>query len=287
MRFFRARFSTESFFGFPLTALVFLALACVWLFVTVVQDYLAQDLLVAADVRIENLLFAFRSVQGVRVFYVVTLLASPITGAAVVAFLGVALYWSRRRMMALLGILGFVGSQGTTAVLKLLFHRARPDLLLRAVSEDSFSLPSGHATQAAFVLGFLGYLACVRFRGLWSRIAIVSVVALGVLMMDVSRLYLGVHFFSDVLSGNAIGFFALFVVIIADQWLHARRGLGAYPVRVWMILCAILVAVLSAASLFYADASPWSDALPRPQTRAVAPQEVMTSTIYHPPEQVP
>ncbi len=274
VRFVASRLSLKSFFEFPFTVLVVASVAAALGFAAIIQGYLAHDPLVEADVRIANLLFAFRSVEGTRVFYFLTLFAAPVSGMAVMVFLGVSLFASRQWRTGVLGILGFFGAESVTAVLKLLFHRTRPELFLRAVSEDSFSLPSGHATAAAFVFGFLAYLAFLRFRSKGSRYLIVLTLLVGVLAVDASRLYLGVHYLSDVLAGNAIGLLTLCIIIGLDQWLLARRPQAARPVRDFVIFGAVLVSLMSASALYVLDTSPWT-VNERPQRSVIATTDVL------------
>lgn len=173
--------------------------------------------------QIVNILFAFRSAAGVHFFYALTLLASPIVSVVAMVLLAAALGWRRRWRTGMIGLVGFFSAAAVTSALKILLHRPRPDILLRAITENSYSLPSGHATMAAFVFGFLGYFIFLQSRSKPIRVLTMTLVVFGVLMIDFSRLYLGVHYVSDVLAGNAVGFLALFVCIFIDQWWQKRN----------------------------------------------------------------
>jgi undecaprenyl-diphosphatase len=89
-----------------------------------------------------------------------------------------------------------------TPFLKDIIHRSRPDVSVAAISTlaEGFSFPSGHAFAATIFYGFLAYLA-FRFRKRWPGILCVALVFL----IGVSRIYLGVHWPSDVLAGWLLG----------------------------------------------------------------------------------
>jgi len=70
----------------------------------------------------------------------------------------------------------------------------------------SYSFPSGHAMGSLVGYGMLAYLLVISWADRWQvRVAIVSIAALLILAIGVSRLYLGVHYFSDVVGGYAAG----------------------------------------------------------------------------------
>ena len=207
-----------------LTFLVVLSVFSFLLLVSLLQGYVFQGSLIDIDRQITNVLFAFRSVLGVQIFYVITSLASASAGIILMSFLIGILFWRKEWLSALVAFLGFVSAELVTFFLKIFFHRARPDIFLRAISEDSYSLPSGHATTAAFVFGYLGYLFFLRFSSKKKRALILFLVLVIVFLIDLSRMYLGVHYLSDVLAGNAIGFFFLFITIAIDRCLRGVRS---------------------------------------------------------------
>ena len=88
-------------------------------------------------------------------------------------------------------------------ILKQLFHRTRPDLL-KLIEIGGYSFPSGHSMTAMIFYGFLIYLS-IRYLKHWLKYYIVGALCLLVLTIGVSRIYLGVHYASDVLGGFIIG----------------------------------------------------------------------------------
>jgi len=115
-----------------------------------------------------------------------------------------------------------VGAQLENNVLKDLFQRTRPAPVTGLIPAQAFSFPSGHAMVAAAFYAFLGYLAWRLLRG-WLRVACVGTLALLVLLIGLSRLYLGVHYVTDVVAGYLAGLFWANAVIVGGALLTRRR----------------------------------------------------------------
>jgi len=144
-----------------------------------------------------------------RVMWLVTQTGN--SGAAAVALI-LALYFSAKRqrtnVLSVLAIFG--GAVALNTLMKLLFARPRPAVFIPLVHEQSYSFPSGHVTASVAAYGFLAVL-------LWQNrhrvLAILS--GLWVAAVAVSRVYLGVHYPSDVLGAfvfSSLWFVLLFVV---------------------------------------------------------------------------
>ena len=111
-----------------------------------------------------------------------------------------AFYRKGRRISAALLVVATLGGIILTSVLKNVFERARPDLFELGYVESSYSFPSGHATLAVGFYGTLTLLVAWRMTGLRRWGVAAAGVAL-VLLIGFSRLYLGVHYPTDVLAG--------------------------------------------------------------------------------------
>ncbi len=114
----------------------------------------------------------------------------------------VALLFYRRgwRLSAILLVVSTAGSIVLTTVLKDVFQRARPELFNSGYHASYYSFPSGHATVAVGFYGMLTVILAYRLKGIarWA-VALSGVVV--VLLIGFSRLYLGVHYPTDVLAG--------------------------------------------------------------------------------------
>jgi len=92
-----------------------------------------------------------------------------------------------------------------SSLLKLGFDRPRPDLIPHLTHVHSTSFPSGHAMVSAVVYMTLGTLLAREVCGLWTKIYVMSVAMIVTSLVGLSRLYLGVHWPSDVVAGWAAG----------------------------------------------------------------------------------
>jgi len=90
-------------------------------------------------------------------------------------------------------------------ILKLFFDRPRPSVVVWGTNAVSSSFPSGHAMSATIVYSTVAYLAARLTKRRWARWLVMSLAAITVILISTSRLYLGVHYPSDVLAGAVIG----------------------------------------------------------------------------------
>lgn len=134
-----------------------------------------------------------------------------------------AVLYFRRQYTALFMTATIVGGAAVLNVLlKAVFARARPDVLLALITEDGFSFPSGHAMGAtAFALAIVALAYCLQ----WPRRRTVVLIAVGyALLIGLSRIYLGVHYPSDVIAGIcvSVGWGVLVYVLFRHCNLVAR-----------------------------------------------------------------
>lgn len=157
----------------------------------------------------------------------VTSLGSGLVVAMTVAISSVFLWVTRHRYSVALLWVALLGSGLITRTLKTIFDRPRPDVFpWQAHYVDHGSFPSGHATTSMVVYLTLAYLVgrladTRRLRALTLLVAAVLIALIGL-----SRLYLGVHYPSDVIAGYAVGFaWATFCAlgIEAVRYFRGRR----------------------------------------------------------------
>lgn len=203
-----------------LTWLVGVLVADVIAFAHLVEDYLTGDPIVRWDVHFATWLHVHASHTLVRVFEVVTYAGNPaVLGIVALVAAGVLVRRSRTTEAALL-MVAFGGAVGINALLKLIFHRSRPELAF--VHLDTYSFPSGHAAVATATFATAAFLACRHYRARRTRALLVLAAVLGVVVVGFSRLYLGVHYLSDVLAGISFGLGWATLCLIAFVLLDGR-----------------------------------------------------------------
>lgn len=216
-----------------LLALALSAIA-LWVFVGVAEEMLEGDSL-KFDQRI---LMAMRSAADPslplgpawlrEVMRDITALGSTfvlsLVTLASVGFLALA----KDRRAALLVLIAVLGGMLLDTVLKLGFDRPRPDVVLHAVAVYSSSFPSGHAMNSAVVYLTLGALIAANLEDTRLRFYVLGLAAVLTLLVGLSRVYLGVHWPTDVLAGWALGASWATACLSVAVWLQ-RRGAIAPP----------------------------------------------------------
>jgi membrane-associated phospholipid phosphatase len=168
----------------------------------IVEDYLTGDPLVRWDVEFSRWLHEHSNQTLVSAFKVFTLLGSVPFLALLVLVVTLLLLRHGLVNEAALVVIGAVGIEVLFSVLKLLFHRPRPELAY--VHLDTYSFPSGHAAGSAGIYAILFYLAA-RYFSKGGRLLLAFTFVLLVGLIAFSRLYLEVHYLSDVLAGITLG----------------------------------------------------------------------------------
>ena len=131
----------------------------------------------------------------------------------------------RRRATALFVIVAAVSGSLLGTLLKGLFQRPRPDIVAHLVDVSTTSFPSGHAMNSAIIYLTLGSLLARTHEDRRIRIYILTVSILLTLIIGSSRVYLGVHWPTDVLAGWTVG--AIWAVLCSTvaRRLQARGGI--------------------------------------------------------------
>ena len=134
--------------------------------------------------------------------------------------IAVYLLYKRYRNDALLLVGVMLGDFVIVAILKRLIHSARP--LNGIMQEAGFSFPSGHATAAVVFLGLLTYFMWQHFKSRNVRILSGVLFVLLSLVVGFSRIYLNVHWLSDVVGAYSLGIFWLTFSIVAFRLQNAK-----------------------------------------------------------------
>jgi len=200
--------------------LLFLGAATLFLFIV-------NEVLMEKEVAVDNAVLQYLSTHVVSPrltgfmqtvsFFASALFLQIAYGIIVLIFL-----FQRKYAFAILTAFTGVGGFIISYILKISFHRSRPahpliDPLL------TYSFPSGHATSAFIFYNFLGYLLWKIDLSKTIKIIGVIVLFLFPLLIGFSRMYLAVHFFSDVVAGFCVGLIWLLVIILTfEKKVHLK-----------------------------------------------------------------
>jgi undecaprenyl-diphosphatase len=200
-----------------------------WNIGALLEDVLEKAAVVQWDDMASAWIHSRVTTGGLLVFRVLTQLGAPVLTGALSVVSCIVLLRQRRRTLALCWLAAWLGGSLLNDVLKRAVGRERPPFASAFLFRDSYSFPSGHAMGAIIVYGMLAYVIASRWRprdvprGVVYAIAVAVVVAIAA-----SRLYLGVHFPTDVLGGLAAGGGWLAICLTG---LHVAEGHAASRAR--------------------------------------------------------
>lgn len=148
--------------------------------------------------------------------------AAVLTLVTAVAFF--YLLVARRLTTALFVLVAVGGGQVLSSLLKLGIDRPRPELVSHLMDETTMSFPSGHAMMSAVTYLTLGALITRIMPTAARRAFVMAIAVLLTVLIGVSRIYLGVHWPSDVLAGWCAGFAWAMLFWLAARLIARRRS---------------------------------------------------------------
>ncbi|MCK1992006.1 phosphatase PAP2 family protein [Peribacillus muralis] len=128
----------------------------------------------------------------------------------------------KHRLELILFIVVMAGSPLLNVLVKLCFQRTRPDLH-RLIEIGGYSFPSGHAMNAMSLYGILTFLLWRHIKARAGRIVLIVIGTMMILAIGISRIYLGVHYPSDIIAGYLAGGFWIAISIWFFQRHQDRR----------------------------------------------------------------
>ena len=226
------RTTLSAWSGMYLTLIVITVLYFLSGFISIAQRAVAANNATGYDTQLSGLLRSFRTPDVTRFLWLFTVLGDSrvaFTLTAIVVLL--LLLWSRRADAILLA--GAVAGGGLIGeVAKTIFRRARPETFFSLITEPAgFSFPSGHALYAALFWGVLGFLLIRASKTPVRKVTAFIVCAGMATMTALSRVYLGVHWTSDVMASWALAL-ACLSACIGAYLTFDRYGKPRAPRRV-------------------------------------------------------
>jgi len=195
------------------------------LFFLIAAVFIRQDPWTSLDLSALQWLQARRSQPGIRFFSALTSLGQP----PFLVFLGLAiallLLRSRRLVLFTTWSMALIGGGLMERILKIWIRRPRPDLPEPLLHPLTFSLPSGHAMNSMIAYGMLTFILLRIWKPARAlTTAIIMMAALLIAGVGFSRVYLGVHYISDVVAGFAIGVFWVGLCIALTEFHQRHRN---------------------------------------------------------------
>ena len=269
------RLDANKFSGLPLT-LLFVAFVYIFAaFAGTIQDVVSADLLTAADVRVANLMYVFRDAELIKTFLWITLLAKWQMIVSFAVITSILLWAWKKRVYVLPFLIAICGSYLFYTISKIIIHRSRPDIAYYI--ENGFSFPSGHATIAVAFYGFIIYILFRQLKHWKTKANILFVGLLIIFGVGLSRVYLGVHYLSDVWGGYLLGALWLIIGISIAEWLKRRKPTEMISVSQSVKTASVVLPLVGL--IFYVGFALQYN--PPLNTKLSAPAVVVTSDIQN------
>lgn len=190
---------------------------------TLVDDVTDGDGVAVLDHPVARFVATHRALPLTTVMKAVSTAGGPvgITAIALAAGLIMGIAWRSWTPAIVLSVTG-AGVIGLTIVFKAALGRARPPLAQAVAAADGFGFPSGHAATAAAVCGAAAWLCSTRMRSWRARTAVWAGAAMLAVLVGISRVYLGVHWTTDVIGGWFFG--VLWMAVVISAWAAFGRA---------------------------------------------------------------
>lgn len=204
-RFIAARLSAEGALGLHLTIGLLVILAAGWWFGDIAEDFSRDAATRALDDSVMLWFLVHATPIRTLFFRAVTFFGSVtfLTCASIVLIVILAFTRSFYRLLAVALATG--GGALLNLFLKYHFHRQRPVLENPLVTLSTFGFPSGHTMGSTIFYGALALVIAYSLRRWHERVGVVCAAAVMVALIGISRMYLGAHYFTDVIGAIAIG----------------------------------------------------------------------------------
>jgi membrane-associated phospholipid phosphatase len=199
--------------------------AAAWLFGILAEDVVTGAPLTVTDATLARWLYAHAAPRATRAMFAATELGGPTMITSVTLATAAVLMWRRRWPWLLTLILVVPGGALLNEVIKIAFHRARPKFDVPILAVKGYGFPSGHAMMATLLYGLLAVLLVRTLRDVRWCMLVVGVAGLVVVLVGISRMYLGAHYLSDILAAVAAGvaWLVLCLTAVATLRYHRRR----------------------------------------------------------------
>jgi undecaprenyl-diphosphatase len=193
---------------------------------TVVDDVTDGDGVAVLDRPVAAFVAGHRSGALTVVMRAASVAGDPVVLAGVTMAAGVlaSVLW-RGWWPAVMAGVTMAGGAALTVVFKEVLGRPRPPLAGAVAAADGYAFPSAHAAVAVAALGVLAYLGTASLRSWSGQVAAWAAAAALAALVGISRVYLGVHWATDVIGGWAFG--ACWLAVVITGWITLARRTAA------------------------------------------------------------
>jgi membrane protein DedA with SNARE-associated domain/membrane-associated phospholipid phosphatase len=221
--FLRKRLSPEGYLGLHLTIGLLLSAICVWIFGKITDDVVEGEPLVSIDQWVLNHVLYFRTPSLTQIMIFFTQFGEWIT--ITIASIAIVIFLIVKKLYgAIIGyIIAVAGGGALDYILKLAIHRTRPIGDTTLIDVGGFSFPSGHAMLSMVFYGMVSYFIIRQIRQWRFRLLVVVAMGFVIFLIGFTRIYLQVHYLSDVIAGFTSGLFWLTICVTGLEIYRKRK----------------------------------------------------------------
>ncbi|NML84997.1 MAG: phosphatase PAP2 family protein [Polaromonas sp.] len=225
--FIQARLSPGNYLGLELTVGALVLTGASWLFGGLAEDVVRGDPITLVDVQVAQWFHDHATPLLTRVMLTITHFHDPLPVAGAVVLVAGFLAWRRNWYWLICLSLTVPFGMLLNILMKYSFHRIRPGFENPLLVASNYSFPSGHVAGATLVYGVVAAMLVARIEAWRWRVMIALAAVAMVLLVALTRLYLGVHYLSDVLAAFAEGLAWLTLCLTGmNTFWHHRAGTG-------------------------------------------------------------
>ena len=222
--FIQNRFRSGVFLGLPFTILAILLSINLIMLSEIAEHAVNSEKVKYLDINVTGWFFNKRTPFLSKAFFYFTQLGTfyGVTIGTTVA--GLYLLLKKQWYLLLALLISVLGSSLSMYYSKIYFHRERPLNMAYFTPENSFSFPSGHATSAMALAGILCYFVLIEIENKKLRLGLFLLGVSYILLIGLSRIYLGVHFVTDVAAGYLLGLIWVIVAIGLMEYVAISKA---------------------------------------------------------------
>lgn len=218
------RFRYRGYFGFPFIAGLLVFSAMTLTLGEISEDVMNREPLTVADAQLSNWLHTHASPPLTTAMFAITYLGSTELASLIAVVFGIYLLWRRRPYWLAASWLTVFGGMLLNSLLKYVFQRERPHFDDPILMLTSYSFPSGHTMKATVLYGVLAAFLVAETKSWFRRVVVILAASLLIALVGFSRIYLGVHYLSDVLGAFAEGLAWIALCLTAVYSVWRRRN---------------------------------------------------------------
>jgi undecaprenyl-diphosphatase len=223
VRFVKARLSPQHYLALRVGAGALLMIVASWIFGEIAFDVVTGDTLVTTDAEVAMWLHRHANGTLTRAMLVLTNVHG-VAGIAALSLVTAGWLIAKKYWYWLLALaLAVPGGLLLNMLLKSAYHRVRPSFDDPLLTLATYSFPSGHTAGTTLFYGFMAALLVSRVRAWRWRVATVMLAVLMIVLVGLSRMYLGVHYLSDVMAAAAISIAWLALCLTSVDELRRRQ----------------------------------------------------------------